>query len=544
MFCNNCGTPLEEGELFCSKCGTKCETAGQTVSEKPAVAAEQATPVVQPMQAVPAEQVPEKKNPSNIKKLIFIIGIVAVLVIAVILVFSLAGSGSGKYDKIAKNEIEFANFDGLSVLFNVEGKTEELDDQFSNMYYSADNSVIAYTLDEGSTYSLYYATADDMKPEFVADDVNYFEISYDGAYIAYIQDLNDEWTAGDLYLYSIKDGKETKIDEDVYPRSFVLSPNGKYISYLTNYEGYSDNELYIAGLKKDPAKIDKDGSYTIGVTNDGKAYYVTDNEKLYYYNGKSSVKLASDVYSDYYFNNDLSELIYTKGDKLYYYTPKMKEPTKIASTRLYDIIVPDDMAYKYFGDTVILGKETLKNSILSTGNGLYWFDDKGKETHRIVSYYSDCMVSSDGETIIFTRDGKLYRVSGFGGNIEPEVLYKDEYVDGIVANIDLSKIYVVVEDEELYYVKNAKKSERITNDLNDGIYSVVYSSSMDKVVFLENDAVCYAGTTEKSKVMVEEEANYLTGKNNFVIYEIYDEDEDECTYYLLNGKEPIELFTY
>jgi len=541
MFCNQCGSPLEEGTIFCAKCGAKQDGAeAPAVTTEPVVAAEPAAvPVANDIPAQPKKKFDLMAN----KKLLMFGGAGVVVVLLVVLLFMLIGGGSSvKYDKYADVMVDYLNFDGEGHLFTTNGDMAELDDVVYDGYTSADQSMIAFTIREDGVQVLYYADAE-MDPKFVEEDVYEFAISYDGSHIAYIQDMNAEWTAGDLYLYSIEDDKAVKVDTDVYPYDIVMSPNGEYISYWKDYEGYSDNDLVLGGYSAEPEKIDKDGSYPVGITNDGKMYYITDNGKLYYHNGKEAVKIASDMDGTCYFNNDLTELLYTKSGKTYYFTPKMKEALKISGDYTYDILAPENMIYEYYGDAYVLGRESLKNSVWATYDGLMWFNKNGKEMSKITSYYGDCQISEDGETLIFTRDGVLFKVDDFTGKSKPEALYNDDYIDGIVANGDLSKIYVVI-DDELYYVKNAKKSERITNDLEDGTYSVVYSDKLGKVVFIEDDTLCYADTSEKSKKEIEEEVYDIESSYGVVIYSIYDEDNYEYTYYLFNGEKSIELYTY
>ena len=543
MFCNQCGSPLEEGTLFCANCGAK-----QDVAEAPAttpVATEQtAVPVAaEPVVSEEAAQPKKKFDLMANKKLLMFGGAGIVVVLLVVLLFMLIGGGSSvKYDKYADVMVSYFNSRGEGYLFNTNGEITELDSTVYDGYGSADQSAAVFSIREDGVQVLYYADAE-MDPKFVEEDVYEYYISYDGSHIAYIQDMNAEWTGGDLYLYSVEDDKAVKIDSDVYPYEIVMSPNGEYIAYWKNYEGYSDNDLVLGSYSKDSEKIDKDGSYPVGITNDGKLYYITDNGKLYYHIGKEAVKIASDMDGTCYFNNDLTELLYTKSGKTYYFTPKMKEALKISGDYTYDILAPENMIYEYYGEAYVLGRESLKNSVWETYDGLMWFNENGKEMSKITSYYGDCQISEDGETLIFTRDGVLFKVDDFTGKSKPEALYNDDYIDGIVANGDLSKIYVVI-DDELYYVKNAKKSERITNDLEDGTYSVVYSDSLGKVVFIEDETLCYADTSEKSKKEIEEEVYDVESSYGVVIYTIYDEDTFSYTYYLLTGDKSVELYTY
>lgn len=530
MFCNQCGSPIEEGAVFCSVCGAK-----QYIAD---------APVVQSINNEKAIKVESKKKGNLFanKKLVLAAGILAVLAIVLAVAAILLKKDSGaKYDKYAEVIVNYINEDSAAILYTTKGDKLELDELIYDVSYSADMSVMAYSVYEDNIKVLYYVDKE-LEPHLVEEDVTKFEISYDGSNIVYFQDVNDNWTEADLYLYSIKKDEAEKIDKSVYLYNFVLSPNGEYVSYLKNYESYSDNDLFVAGYKKNPEKIDKDGSYALGVMNNGKMYYKTYNNKLYYYNGKDSVKIDSDINSSIcYFNKDLTELLYSKNSKTYYYTTKMSDAEKVYNYSIYGIACPDNMVIKKGLNSYIVGKDSLKNTALEMVNGLAWFSKTGKEISKITSNYNNYCISEDMKSMVYVYGERMYKVKT-GSEEKPVLFYSNEDLEAVVANRDLSKIYAVV-DDELYYIKNEKKSERITNDLNNGRYSVVFSDSLNKVVFIEDDNLCCADTKEKTKKVLEKEVSYVDSINGIVVYEIYDEDDYETTYFILDGEKPIELYT-
>lgn len=74
MFCNNCGTPIAEGEIFCTKCGARVESVGETqqFAQETVVSAEES---VNPT-------VPPVKKKGKIGKILGITGI-TILVVAI-----------------------------------------------------------------------------------------------------------------------------------------------------------------------------------------------------------------------------------------------------------------------------------------------------------------------------------------------------------------------------------------------------------------------------------------------------------------------------
>lgn len=539
MFCNQCGKQLSDDAMFCPDCGAK-----QDPLVRSAAAASQGTAPAAVPGAVPVWK--EKKG-FPFKVVVPLAGIVVLAVVLLVVVLSLTGGGI-KADRYTSDDMVgyLWGSSGLS-FFNMQGESYEqknIDYYGFNAVESADMSVIAYTVRKNDDYDLYYITSD-LEPVLVEEDV-YFSIrlSYNGAYIAYLKDVEDD-TAGDLYLYSIKDNKSTLIDSEVYPYLFCLSPGGTAVAYLREFEDMDDNELYIGGIKIDSKKVDKDGSLPVAVRDNGKEmYYVTDNNKLYLYNGKESVKLASDVSNrSFYFNRDASQMLYIKNGKTYYYELKMEEPVKVAGAVIYDIALPMDVV-TYDGtnfNTHFVGLATLKGCVMETDSALYWLNDQGTDTVRIAST-DTYQLSADGKSILYQQNGKgLYRISKFGEEMNPKVVYNDEHIDYFVASADLSKVYVII-DDELHYVKGEKKTERITNDLADEYDVVAYNDNMDKIFFIERDTLCYAGTTAKSKTDVADDVDYVAWVPEGIVYTVI--DGDEVIFYYMGNKETIEIYAY
>lgn len=564
MFCNQCGTKMADGAMFCPKCGAKQDplvnaaSAVQSTAAAPAtpsaIPVSAAAPAVPPVSAVPAavpgaipKQKPQKGFP--FKVVAPLAGIVVLAVVAIVIILSITGRGikADRYEKEAVIGWDWKDSD--ICFFNLQGDTYLLEDvDFWNFdeVVSADMSVMAYTLwqEKSDTYDLYYITKD-LEPVLVEEDVYYYsvKVSAGGDYIAYLTDVKEN-SSGDLYLYSVKDGKSTLIDSEVYPYMLCMSPGGNAIAYLREYESNTDNVLYIGGIKIDSKKVDKDGATPIAIRDNGKEmYYVTSNDKLYLYNGKDSVKLASDVDKEFYFNRDASQMLYIKGGKTYFYELKMKEPVKVASAEIYDIVVTGDIV-TYMGNnyyTWFVGLDTLKGRVINMDSGLYWLNNDGTDAVKIPhgDTYS-YQIAADGKSILYQDGRTLYKISKFGEEMEPKIVYNDEYADYFAASADLSKVYVVF-DDELHYVKGEKKTERITNDLSE--YSVVaYNESMNKVFFIERDTLYCAGTTAKSKTEVADDVDYIVWFLGGVAYTVT--NGDETTYYYMDNKEPIELYTY
>ncbi len=519
MFCNQCGKPIPDEAMFCPECGAKTDNLAKEAVKK------------------------QKKGfPFKIVVPIAGVAVVAVILAAVIMILRNGGMKADRYQ--AENRIFY--HEDSSSFYNLQGEVYKFDDYLDMVSSNMDGSIYICTQydDRSGGYDLYYIDKE-LDPVLVEEEVNFVcQISSDGAYIAYLTDVKDGM-AGDLYLYSVKDKKRTMIDTDVYPYTYCLSPSGTAVAYIKDYESQNDNELWLGGIKIDCQKVDKDGCQPIGLKDNGKAlYYVTDNYKLYLYNGKESQKISSDVsYNGFYLNRDASELLFVKDGKTYYYTSKMEEPVKVCGGACGWIVTPEDVPYIWGTNylTAVYGLDTLKGCVMNTDSGLYWLNEAGTDSVKIAdSYVYEYQISEDGKSFAYIRNGEVYKISRLSEEMEAKLAYGSDTdsVDYFVASGDLSKIYVAI-DDELYYVKNSKKAERITNDLSN-TYAVVYNDAMGKVFFLENDTLCYAGTTAKSKERVIEDAYQIRRIINGVGCVAEDGDNESAAYYL-ESKEPVKL---
>ncbi|MDE5680200.1 MAG: zinc-ribbon domain-containing protein [Lachnospiraceae bacterium] len=536
MFCNQCGKPLPEGAMFCPECGAAREKEPEAVKENTEIREEpvQAPAPIQNtvFNPIPAENKEKQKKKGFPFKILVPVAVVFAVLVAILVIF-LTGGRNTNMDTYADRK------DYIDSYWSFEKGMYEGELPFFRGLTNGESSIFVYADDT----SLYYMKSD-LEPKLIVEEyVATYVVSYTGEYIAYV--LADNMMEGDLYLYCVKDGKITQVDTDVFPGYICLSPEGKAIAYLKNYESYTENDLYIGGIGIKNQKVDDDGSMPVAISNNGKVfYYIDDSSKLYIYNGKDSEKVSSSGCSNFWVNKDVSEILYTKDGKTYYHVPKMEDPVKIADEELYSVVLPENVIS--FQDirvgATIAGVKSFKGGVLEQSGGLYWFNDKGTDTVKICSTLYNYKLSGDGKSILFIKSGDLYRIKKIGDNMEAELLYDEKYVDYIVASDDLSKIYIVVE-EELLYLKGKNKTERITNDLSqDDYYSyvVAYNEDMKKIFFIENDTLCYAGTNAKSKVKVMEDVYAVTRILNMVVF-IKDDDNKDVGYYM-NGKEPVCIY--
>ena len=561
MFCNQCGKELPDDAMFCPECGAKQEpVSAMPVNEAPAqpasaapspeanpvaptpeAAPAQTAPVIQPVPgAVPAQN-PEKKNGFPFKIMISVAA--AVVVVIILLAVLLSGKGdSGSYMEYAEDTLLY-NYN-IESFFNLEGESEEVEDV--SLYYTSSNGATTMYITEDNR-TLYYIDSK-FKSTKIAEEVCGVWMSLTGEYAAYAVDEGDGSYTTTLYIYNVKSNKSEKIDTDVYASDVCVSPSGKVVAYLKDYEGYTDNTLYIGGIGVECEKIDKDGCYPLAISDNAKKfYYISDDYKLYYFNGKETDKIETDVNGMIYTNSTVSEIVFSKNDKTYYYNPKMEEPEKVAGDPVGSWVFPGNDSLQvslYTGRSCMIGKESLKDTVFVASGYLYWLDNKGTEAVKIVnsSYLSAYQLSEDGNSLLYLDGGDLYKVAKFNQEMKSTVLYEEDYLDYFVASKDLSKVYVVTEDDEMYYYKNKKKLEKISNDFEYDYDNLAYNESLKKIFYIEDDDLYAAGTTGKSKDVVMEEVYSVNSGFGGVVFSSYDEDEDTETYYFMDKKKPTQLF--
>ncbi len=537
MFCNQCGKRLPDGAMFCPECGAVREQEPKAVEEPAKEVIKESREAVQaaiPVQNTAFHPIPaENKEKGNKKGFPFKILIPSTVIFAVlvaVLVIFLMGSRRNGMDTYADVK------DYVGIFWSFEKGMYDGEVSYFEGKSNGESSIFVYP---DNDYRCLYYMKSDLEPKLVAEDVTAYAVSYTGEYIAYVQ-------IDDLYLYCVKDGKITQIDTGVFPSYLCLSPEGKVVAYLKNYESYTENDLYIGGIGIKNQKVDDDGSMPVAISDNGKTfYYVDDSNKLYIYNGKDSEKVSSSGCSTFWVNRDVSEILYTKDEKTYYHEPGMEDPVKISDETLYEVALPANVVCfpdaQRIGGGTITGMKSFKGCVLKQSGGLYWLNNKGTDTIKICSTIYDYQLSADGKSILFIKSGDLYRIKKIGDNMEAELLYDKEYVDCVVASDNLSKIYIVIE-EELFYLKGKNKTERITNDLpayESDSCTVLYNEAMKKVFFIENDTLCYAGTNSKSKVKVMEDVENLERILDTIIFTV--NEEDDMDIYYINGKEPVKM---
>lgn len=520
MYCSQCGEKIADNVNFCTKCGAQQNGAVDTKEERDVKNSE--------------------KKKGNKGKFIAICSIVVLF--GVFLVLYRQSVNSSKYEPLSEEALTYNS--SLGVFYTAKGTVYQPNHVIEDGDYDVNADYSKWIYREESTKNLFYIDSA-FEPVRIAGDVDKFIISYTGKYVAYMCDMDEE-NAGTLYLYCVKTGESTRIDEEVYPDYLCLSPEGKKVVYLKKESNHDESSMWIGGIGIDSTEVDDDGCYPLAISNNGKTLYYINKTKLYMYNGKTSEKIDSDVSSWVWFNEDLSEILYNSDGKTYMYNKKLKNPQKVSSVSMYSHAGKgiDGEQYYTSGGAFILGVDTLKECVfVSEDRALYWLDSEGTEMIKIAATNFCYQVSKDGKSVIYSLGNKIYKIEQLSNNMDKTILYEGE-VDDIIASADLSKIYFYT-DEDLYYLKKNGDVERITNDLYvdgtvffDRIVGAgwAYSNEQDRLFFVENDSLMCVKATAKSKTKVMDDVKNLYRKFDSIVFQ-----DGEFTLYYMGDGEPVIL---
>ena len=503
MKCKNCGSLFPEGAIFCPSCGTK----GKKLYNK-----------------------------------VILIAVLVVILLGAILATLLYVRSTIKDEDDYENVVFYSSLSNQ--FYNLKGDSYQ-PENIDSVYYSRLGEITAYTEGEGETLNL-FCFKKDMTPVSIAKDVCSVNISVTGEHVVYTTYDGENSYETTLYIYNVSKDKSIKIDTKVYPYEIALSPSGKAVAYLKDYEGYEDNTLYIAGINDKPKKIDKDGYYPVAISDNGKnLYYVNTNDKFYYYNGKDIQKIQVDVGSSFWFNDSITEVLFTKGSRTYYFKPKMDEPVKIANYAMDDYLTGNSSMYMMdycsnYGH--VINKDTLKETLIFDDNTLLWINKDLTDVVKVASLSGyHYQLSENEKSFLFLENGDLYKVTNFNEEMEPVLLYDDEYISAFKASRDLSKIYLVTEENELYYYRNNRKPVKLSTDITLEFSNLAYNEFIDKIYYIEDNKLFCAGTKNKSVTVMEEDTNTVYQFGNGIMF-IKNTDYG-MEYYYLKDKEAIKLYS-
>lgn len=587
MKCANCGAELPEGSKFCGSCGTAApvEPVTEPVVEQP-VAVD--TTVETPESPAAAEAPKKEKGPSKIKLAMAALGAklkplaekaqplvdkckpfvqknklylagaacVLILLLTVLIIVGACNNGNGftpvehtisafvsdgevmiQYDnkKVIKTGIEaegIINDQGIGDFFGI--SLDTLAPQSS-----IDGSIHAFLTNEGKLVAV-----KGKKATVVAEDVVQFILSVNGKGVTYVTHSDGEYT---LKLQKIGSKKATTVLEDYYfGGEFALSPDGKSVSYFKYNEEGEASLMYFNGSKH--TKVTSNNVDLVGMSNKGKQIYVTayDQEKgetyLYSYNTKGDKKKLGGCGSDeFYFNEDHKQILFFDDDKTYI-SIKGKEGVKIASGEA-TIITPNSSVILELGDIMTVPTDNLYNKaydVYRERQHNAWFIkknvDRSSKLASNVGY--DVTMDESGKYLYFIdKDSELKMLKiSHGDRAADKAKLIAEDVDDYVVTSDRKRVYFTAEDS-LYSCngKTGKGKKTISNEEVSG--KLVLNQKDICYYIIDGDA--YACSNGRRGKLVVADANNLGVTANGIVF-VY---TDDATFATKTAKKPAKIFS-
>lgn len=579
MICSKCGHECADDVKFCTNCGvelvaevpeeTVTEVAAEEVSEaKEEVKEAEEIAVAKEENVADAEEAASEKKEKSFKQLFagmggnghkyFMMGASAVVALLfLIALIAMLGSKDESYMKASENSVlAIEKRDGDLYAIYADGEQLKLDDDKANsQVYSMDGSVVVYEneeeelviLNDGEIIATGIDKADGVVISNGGNTIAYFTDCEKATYYVSEYDYEDTIKVGTLNLYDVKKKSSIEIAEEVVVDSAVLSPDGKTVAYVAEYEATDDFRGFYSVNGKEPVEVGKE-KRVFAIADKAKYVYFMDVDRIYVMKKNDEEKLASDLrYVEVMMNADNTEMLFFTEGKTYI-TVKGGEKKKVANEQFTRVVLEDNAA------TGGQDLETEKGEITITYTGVDTFEEKlfycyytdeiyymkKSEAEKLASGTYQYVLAEDGESLVYRNGSDIVKVTKFDKGGEKEVIASNAYPQKIYADGDLKHVYLLNSEFELYYVGKKGKGTKISDDVT----SAVMSADGSYCYFIvEGEELCYSknGGKEKELLVVEEGELYLT-KENGVVYVGVSEDNVN-TVYCMNGKKMKEVYS-
>lgn len=483
------------------------------------------------------------------------LALVAILLLIFIPAVTMS-SGDESYMKVSeKAPLAVEAYEGDVYAYYINGDEKKLDDEkATSQIRSMDGSVICYLNEEKELVLV----KEDKVIKTGIDEAEGVVVSQHGDTLVYFTDCekatyhiadygyDDFINVGTLNLYDIKKKSSTEIAEEVVVGSAVLSPDGKTVAYVAEYDATDDFKGFYSVNGKKPEEVGKE-KRVFAISDKGKYVYYSDVDRIYVAKKGEEEKLASDVvYVEVLMNADNTEMLFLNEGKTYV-TVKGGEKKKVAGDELNEVVLNDDAA----SDVQKLTKERGNITVTYTGvdtfegklfvsdynDAIYYMMNK-YETEKLASNAYQYVVAEDGESLIYNDYTNLVKVTKFDKGGEKEIIAAGALAENIYADGDLKHVYMVNFEDELYYVKKGK-GKKIADDVT----SAMISPDGEYCYFvIEKEELCYSkkGGKEKELLTVEDGKLECKRESGFAIVGVTDEDKN--TLYRMEGKKMKTVF--
>lgn len=552
MFCSKCGEKHSGEEKFCSKCGNPLnqpqtkENQQREVKEEPTKQASQ--------QSIEGER--EDAKQSSLKKLTLkvVFPVVAIIIVLFLIIQSITSGGS-KGLMLTSDSIKAFSYDNTTYLISGNNNPKfNIEAEYLSLKRSLDSSKAA-GLDRysyGSSGTLWYITTKEKVK--VSEDVYDFYFSDSGNGIAFLKDYDSSNDTATLYLYDTNSKKSSKVADDVYITLIAISPDGKSVGYVCDYD-YRSGE-YTGYIKIGNKAVEKLGVNTaaLAIAKDGKyIYYIKENPNssypsFYVRSGKTDNKLTSELglYQKLFFlNQDYSQIIVNDNGRAFI-SKNGKEREKIANFQIEyivmppygQILVPNHIRHEVYGikdfvDVVAFGDD-----------GSLVYINKKLENTRLVNNCYKPMLSNDGKTVFFDDyDKKLYKKDIKNEKSERVTLANDVY--NFLISPDGSQVYYTNFDNELFYIKGSASPIKLADDVNHNSLCITADGStiFYLIDYRSNNGTLYYSKNGGKRTKIADDVYWVsTHASGAFYYTDYDSRNFTYTVYRSNGSAKFELF--
>ena len=544
-FCTLCGHPVPEGvipgdppQFDFGKIMNQTKNFFATVWAKTKPACAKAFGKVKEAAKLGDSKLDEKLGEK--KKMSVYAGIIALIGILIVggTVIGLIPKGNGfvAYDEYVELDVYDETLYSLS-----EGKMTAIKTDAESVHRtssSIDGKVTVFTDDENTLYVL-----KGKKAVKIADEVDNFILSLYGDYVIYV--TNDDETT--YYHCKVSSGKSVKFfeeDDENELWSYVLSPDGKSIAYIATDD--EDADIYYFNGKKS-TKVAECYGDVVGLSNGGKYIYAVDSNDsgktyLYAYNKNGNeTKIDSIEYSDFYFNLDATEIMFTSGGKTYV-SANAKEPIKVASSAL-ELLTPAGVKYHFViaEDSFIYPVDTLFNHVYTSDNYAYFVSKKESKNIKLVKGSSFTLDGSAEYLYYMDKSDLMVLQISKGEKAEDKAKLIAEDISYYLVTADRKFAYVVNEDDELVAVNGKKggKGKVISNDEVDASYYYpAIALAKDGTVYFSCDSTIYAAKGKKAGKKLMDDA--LCTESGGYVYIV---DEDFTIYSTKGTSKPKKLMS-
>ncbi|MDR1330237.1 MAG: zinc ribbon domain-containing protein [Oscillospiraceae bacterium] len=489
--CKSCGAEIAADMKFCGTCGAPVERPEAPPGSMPAAG---------------------KTGAGKLKKLIVPVMILAVVMIAASVVFN--AFKPSKYETVKGVIFIWQDDDEVVIEPSGESKTK-IDGVLVSQLRSFDGTKAALLINEDGTgssynsdgYTLYHVSD---KVNRITDGVYDAKLSLSGDGIAFTKEVDYSANEGELYLWI--NGNVNEITSPLIGAHFAanigycISPDGRTVAFT--YVGLDGEDIigaYPYYSTKLNGAVHGDDVQLVAIADDAKYVYYNKNSAFYVMKGSddnSKQKLGENVYQ-YYFNSDLSQIVYTSDEKSYI-SRNGGEKQSLSGSVGYFLMPRGTSQHDY-----VIGISSFADTFFHSGGNSAGitrinakFEASSVARDRNIN---GAVLADDGRTIIYSKSGGLYKIDGLKENADTVELV-DGDVDGFIVTKDGSTIYFNSYNEaapsELYYQKGTGKPIVIDASFSSFSYGPLAIFKEDILYYVDNFEL-YVFTGAKGKLVSE-----------------------------------------